>query len=117
VDVLGHAGGVNLFLEVVGFALLATAEFFLNGLELFVKVILFLSAFHLALDAGIDIAVDVELFEFDFEDIGDTIEALERVGGFEEVLLFVDRSWRLAAMVSERREGSSTRAAAIMGRN
>src|SRR5208282_1963383 len=40
-------------------------------------------------DASIDIAVNVELFQFDFEDIGDTIEALERVGGFQEILLFV----------------------------
>jgi len=95
VDVLGHAGGVNLFLEVVGFALLATAEFFLNGLELFVKVILFLSAFHLALDAGIDIAVDVELFEFDFEDIATRLRRSRGSAVSRRSCFSSTGSWRL----------------------
>src|SRR5229473_151289 len=64
---------------------------FLNGFELFVEVVLFLRALHLALDAGVDVAVDVELFQLDFEDVANAVEALKRIDGFEQVLLFVDR--------------------------
>ncbi len=64
-DVLGHAGGIDFLFQLFDFILLAPAEFLLNSLELFVEVILFLRAFHLALHASIDVAVDVQLFKFD----------------------------------------------------
>ena len=90
VDVFRHAGGVDLFLELVDFVFFAAAEFLLDGLELFVEVVLFLGALHLALHAGIDVAIDVELFEFDFEDVADAVEALDGIDGLEQVLLFVN---------------------------
>src|SRR6266404_488841 len=90
VNFLAHAGGVDLLLQLVDFAFFAAAELFLNGLELFVEVILFLRALHLTLDAGVDVAVDVQLFQLDFENVANAIEALKRVDGFEQILLFVD---------------------------
>ena len=81
--ILGHAGGIDLFLQILDFVLFAAAEFFLDRLEFFVEVILFLRPFHLALDAGVDVAINVELFQFNFENIGDAVEALERIGSFE----------------------------------
>ena len=112
---LGHAGGIDLFFELVDFVFFAAAEFLLNGFELFVEVILFLRALHLALHAGVDVAVDVELFELDFKDVADAVEALERDRRFRANPVFRrPASCRLAAMVSDSRAGSSTRAAAIM---
>ena len=90
VHFLGHAGGVDLFFELVDFVFFAAAEFLLDGLELFVEVVLFLRALHLALHAGVDVAIDVELFEFDFEDVADAVEALDGIDGFEQVLFFVN---------------------------
>ena len=88
---LRHAGGVDFLLELVDFVLFAAAEFLLDGFELFVEVVLFLRALHLALHAGVDVAIDVELFELDFEDVADAVEALDGIDGFEQILLFVDR--------------------------
>ena len=81
-DVFRHAGRFNLFLQFFDFVLFAAAEFLLDGLEFFVEVILFLGALHLALHAGVDVAVDVEFLELNFKDVGDAIEALERVERF-----------------------------------
>ena len=91
VDFLGHPRGIDLLFQLVDFALLATAQFLLDGLELFVQVILFLRALHLALHARIDVAVDVELFEFDFQDVADAVQPLERIDGFQQILLFIHR--------------------------
>ena len=50
----GMPDGFDLLLELLDFVGFAAAQFLLNGLELFVEVILFLRAFHLALHARID---------------------------------------------------------------
>ena len=52
---LGHAGGLDLLVELfqVG-ALFAVAEFLLDGLDLLVQVVLALALLHLALDAATD---------------------------------------------------------------
>ena len=86
-DVLGHAGGFDLLAEFVELALFAAAQFLLNGLDLFVEVILFLGSLHLALDAGLDVAVEVELFDFDIEDVGDAGQAGGGIEDGEEFLL------------------------------
>ena len=83
VDFLGHPGGVDLLFQLVDFALFAAAQFFLNGLELFVQVVLFLRALHLALHARINVAVDVELLEFDFQDVRDAVQPFERINRLE----------------------------------
>jgi hypothetical protein len=62
---LAHAGGLDLlvqFFEVGTF--LAFAEFLLDGLDLFVQVVLALALFHLALDAAADALFDLEDVDF-----------------------------------------------------
>src|SRR5258708_3335723 len=88
---LRHARGFDLLLQFVEFALFAAAEFFLNGFDLFVKVILFLRLLHLALHARLDGAVHVELFDFDVEHVADAIQALGGIEDLEQALLFFDR--------------------------
>src|ERR1700728_1317811 len=87
----GHAGGFDLFLQLLDFVRFAAPELFLDGLELFVEVVLFLGAFHLAFHAGVDGAIDVELFDFDFQDVGDAVQPLRGLEDFEQFLLFFDR--------------------------
>ena len=111
----GHAGGFDLLLELLDFVLFAAAEFLVDGLELFVEVVLFLRALHLALHARVDVAVDVELFDF-------ALRGCRRCGSgarghrkFSSSSCFSSTGiCRLAAMVSESLPGSSTRTAAIM---
>ena len=57
--ILGHAGGVNFFLELIKLALLTAPQFLLDGLDFLVEVVLFLGLFHLALHARLDGAVHV----------------------------------------------------------
>ena len=70
-------GGVDLLFEIVELVLFAAAEFLMDGLELLVEVVLFLGPLHLPLHAGIDIAIDVELFDFGFQHFRDAIQAIE----------------------------------------
>ena len=115
VGVLGHAGGFDFLFQFLEFVLFAAAEFLVDGLQFFVEVILFLGALHLALHAGVDVAVDVELFDFAFQDFADARQAVQRIEIFQQFLLFLDReSAGWTAMVSESFAGSSTRVAAIM---
>src|SRR5260221_2688526 len=92
-DLLRHASGIDLLFQLFDFVLLAAAEFLLDGFELFVQVLLFRRAIHLALNPGIDVAVDIQLCKLDFQDVGNAIKTLQRVGGFEEVLLLIN--WKL----------------------
>jgi hypothetical protein len=88
--VLGHAGGFDLLAQLVELAFFAAAQFLLDGLDFFVEVVLFLRALHLALDAGLDVAVEVELFDFDVEDVGDAGQARGGIEDGEQFLLFFD---------------------------
>ena len=92
---LGHAGGFDLFLQLVEFVLFAAAEFLVNGLELFVQVVLFLRPLHLPLDARIDVAVHVELFDLALEDLGHAVQAVEHIEVFQQFLLFLDRNLQI----------------------
>src|ERR1039458_7465105 len=89
-DVFRHAGGFDFLAQLVELAFFAAAQFLLDGLDFFVEVILFLRALHLALDAGLDVAVEVELFDFNVEDIGDASQARRGVEDGEQLLLFLD---------------------------
>ncbi len=85
-----HPSGVDLLLQLIKFALFAAAEFLLDGLDLLVEVVLFLGALHLALDARLDGAVHVELFDLDVEHVADAAEALDGVEDFQQFLLLFD---------------------------
>ena len=83
------------FFKLVEFAFFAAAQFLLDGFDLFVEVILFLGALHLALDARLDGAVHVELFDFDVEHVGDAGEAVGGVENLEQLLLLFDRQLKI----------------------
>ena len=63
----------------------------MDGLDLFVEVVLLLGAFHLLFHAGLDGAVHVELFDLNVQHVGDAGEALSGIEDFEQFLLFFDR--------------------------
>ena len=89
-DFLGHAGGFDLLAQLVELALFAAAQFLLDGLDLFVEVVLFLRALHLALHARLDVAVEVELFDLDIEHVGDARQARGGIEDAEQFLLLLD---------------------------
>ena len=86
----GHAGSLNLLLELLDFVRFAAPQFLLNGLELLVEVVLFLGPLHLALHARVDRAIDVELLDLDFQNVRDAVQALGRLEDLEQFLFFLD---------------------------
>ena len=114
VRVLGHAGGVDLLLQLVDFALLAAAQFLLDRLDLLVEVILFLRLLHLALYAALDGAVDVELLDLDVEHLGHARQPVDRIEDFQQFLLLFDRQLKIRAHGVGQLAGSSTRMAATI---
>ncbi len=90
-DLFGHAGRIDLLLQLIEFTLLAATQLFLDGLDLLVEVVLFLRALHLSLHAGLDRAIHVQLFDLDIENVGDAIQSLHGIEDFQQLLLFFDR--------------------------
>ena len=78
----GHAGQFDLLFQIVVFALLTAAQFFLNGLDLLIEVILFLRPFHLALDAALDGAVDTQFFNLNVQHFRYAREAVNWIEDF-----------------------------------
>ena len=95
--VFGHPGAVDLLAQLVELALLAAAEFFLDGLDLLVEVVLFLRLFHLTLYASLDRAVHTELFDFDIKQLGDAGQPFDRIEDLEQNLLLRDRQLQIRA--------------------
>ena len=87
---LGHAGGFNLLAQLVELALFAAAQFLLDGLDLFVEVVLFLRALHLPLHARLDVAVEVELLNLDVEHVGNARQARRGIEDGQQFLLLLD---------------------------
>jgi len=106
-----HSGGVNLLAQLVNFAFFAAAKFFLNGLHFFVEVILFLRAFHLAFDARINVALNVQFFQLDVQNFFQLLQALDGIEHLEQFLFFFKGKLTFAAIASATRPGSSERAA------
>jgi len=113
-DFFRHARGIDFLFEFVEFAFFAAAEFLLDGFDLLVEVILFLRFFHLPLDARLDGAVHVELFDLDVEHVADAVQAFGGIEISSNPCFSSMESCRLAAMVSVSFAGSSMRTAAIM---
>ena len=87
----GHAGGADLLLDVLEVGtVLAFAQLLLDGLDLFVQVVLALALLHLALDAATDALLDLQDVQFVL-DLGEQLfQPLGDRQGFEHVLLLVD---------------------------
>ena len=88
--VLGHARGLDLLAQLVELALLAAAQLFLDGLDLFVEVILFLRALHLPLHARLDVAVQIELLNLHIEHVGEARQPRRRIEDGQQLLLLLD---------------------------
>ncbi len=88
--ILGHACGLDLLAQFVELALFAAPQFLLDGLDLFVEVVLFLRPLHLPLYARLDVAVKVEFFDFDVEHIGNARQARRGIEDAEQFLLLLD---------------------------
>ncbi len=93
----GHAGFPDKPLQLIDFALFAAPQFLLDGLDLFVEVVLFLGLLHLALHAPLNGAVDIELFDLDVEHFSDSGEAVDGVEDFEQFLLLFNRELEVGA--------------------
>ena len=112
--VLRHPRHLDALFQLIDFALLAAAQFLLDGLDLFVEVVLFLRLLHLALDAALDGAIDAQLFDFDFQHFGDASQPVDGIEDFEQFLLLFDRELQVGAGGIGEFAGSSTRMAATM---
>ena len=87
----------DALLQLVDLALLAAAQFLLDGLDLLVEVVLFLRLLHLALDAALDGAVDVELLDLDVEHLGHARQPVDGIEDFEQFLLLFDGELQVGA--------------------
>mmetsp|Transcript_15238 Transcript_15238/g.28562 ORF Transcript_15238/g.28562 Transcript_15238/m.28562 type:complete len:338 (-) Transcript_15238:699-1712(-) len=85
---LGHLGREDLLLELlhVG-AVFTVAEFLLDGLDLFVQVVLALALLHLALDAAADALLHLQDVDLMLEQVEQLLQALGHVGQVEHSLL------------------------------
>ncbi len=92
-----HAGRLDALLQLIDFALFAAAQFLLDGLDLLVEVILFLRLLHLALDAALNGAVDIELLDFDIEHLGHARQPVDGIEDFEQFLLLFDGELQVRA--------------------
>ena len=88
-DLFGHAGGLDLGLEVgdVLLGVVEVAEFLLNRLQLLAQIVVALRLLHGILDLVLDLVAELLDFELLGEVFVDALQAGGDVGGFEELLL------------------------------
>ena len=116
-DVLRHPRLFDLLLQVVDLValLVLAAQLALDRLHLLVEVVLLLRLLHLLLHARLDAAVDLELVHLGFEHGDDARRAARRARRSRAGSASPRRPPAGApAIVSARRDGSSTRTAAII---
>jgi hypothetical protein len=89
---LGHPGLFDLLLEVAeiisGF--IQITQFFLDGLHLFVEVILALALLHLGLDPATDALFELEHIDLAFDQCHQLLDPLSQIRSFEHALLVFD---------------------------
>ena len=95
-DFIGHAGVVDLLLEVFGVAraFILLAQFFLDGFHLLAQVVLALRLLHPVLHFGLDLVAQLLDFEFLRQMLVDLFQTHPDVGGLERVLLVGGRERR-----------------------
>ena len=98
IGILRHAGYFDLAPQFLGFGFFVLlAEFLLDRLDLFVEVVLFLGAFHLALHAILDGPIDLKLLELLVEYFCQALAALYWIEHFDELLFFLDGEYKMGA--------------------
>ena len=87
-DLLRHAGGLDLVAELVDLGLLRVvlAQLALDGLELLAQDVFALGLVHLGLDLGLDPALQLEDLDLPGEERLDQLQALDDVGRLEQLL-------------------------------
>ena len=87
-DLLRHAGGLDLLAQLVDLGLLRVvlAQLALDGLELLAQDVLALGLVHLGLDLGLDPALELEDLDLVREEGRDELEALDDVDRLEHLL-------------------------------
>ena len=84
--VRAHAGVFDGFFQLFDVVerVFHFAQFFLDGFDLFVEVVLALVALHLLFDAAANFAVQVGFFQFFFEEDEDVLQAVVERGAVED---------------------------------
>ena len=92
-DLLRHAGGLDLVAQLVDLGLLRVVltQLALDGLELLAQDVLALGLVHLGLDLGLDPTLQLEDLDLVGEEVGDELEALGDVDGLEHLLALLGR--------------------------
>ena len=87
-DLLGHAGLLDLLAQLVDLGLLRVvlAQLALDGLQLLAQDVLALGLVHLGLDLGLDLALQLEDLDLASEEAGDELQALDDVDRLEQLL-------------------------------
>ena len=95
-DLLRHAGGLDLVAKLVDLGLLGVvlAELALDRLELLAEDVLALGLVHLGLDLGLDPALELEDLDLAGEEVADELQALDDVDRLEELLALLGRHVR-----------------------
>ena len=73
------------------------SQLFVDGLDLFVEVVLFLGAFHLAFDARLNRAVQLALFQLQLEQFNQALQASLRGEEFQQSLFVFDGKAQLGS--------------------
>src|SRR5580698_10555641 len=109
-----HTGSFDLLFQLLDFVGFAAAEFFLDGLQFFVEVVLFLRALHLALHA---VLMERSTFSFSISTSRISAMRFKRPSGSKSSsnsCFSPTGICRFAEIASESFPASSTRTAAIM---
>ena len=87
-DLLGHAGLLDLFAQLVDLGLLRVflAQLALNGLELLAQDVLALRLVHLGLDFGLDLALQLEDLDLMRQEGRDELQPLVDIDCLEQLL-------------------------------
>ena len=95
-DLLRHAGGLDLVAQLVDLGLLRVVltQLALDGLELLAQDVLALGLVHLGLDLGLDPTLQLEDLDLVGEEVRDELEALGDVDGLEHLLALLGRHVR-----------------------
>ncbi|OIQ73828.1 hypothetical protein GALL_445320 [mine drainage metagenome] len=87
----GHAGGLDLFLDLFDIgAFFALAQFFLDGLDLLVQVILTLALLHLPAHAAADALLDLKNADFALELFEQILQARMHIVQVEHRLFLLE---------------------------
>src|SRR5829696_3214126 len=95
-DVLRHAGGVDLLAQLTCYRGLGAGltQLLLDGAELLAQVVLALLLVHTSLGFGLDLLAEVEHVEPFLNEDAQTTETLDRIEDLQQILPLIRRKFR-----------------------